>query len=161
MVHDAPAEPDADSVLERLAVAVLSGGMSGRLFTEVREKRGLCYAVYATYAARPEAGAVYAYAGTTDQRADEIELRQLDPFIDGVGLLDMARTEHQRVQPGGIGAGERTQPLQRDQRRVDERPRPGASQRYHVAAAAERLIGCVRHTGTAETETSQPSVSKA
>ena len=30
------------------AVGVLSGGMSSRLFTEVREKRGLCYTVYAT-----------------------------------------------------------------------------------------------------------------
>ena len=29
----------------RVAVAVLSGGMGARLFTEVREKRGLCYAV--------------------------------------------------------------------------------------------------------------------
>jgi len=29
------------------AVNVLSGGMSSRLFTEVREKRGLCYSVYA------------------------------------------------------------------------------------------------------------------
>ena len=31
------------------AVGVLSGGMSARLFTEVREKRGLCYSVYASY----------------------------------------------------------------------------------------------------------------
>src|SRR5262249_11394404 len=31
------------------AVNVLSGGMSARLFTEVREKRGLCYAVSANY----------------------------------------------------------------------------------------------------------------
>ncbi len=30
------------------AVGVLSGGMSARLFTEVRERRGLCYSVYAT-----------------------------------------------------------------------------------------------------------------
>lgn len=30
------------------AVSVLSGGSSSRLFTEVREKRGLCYSVYAT-----------------------------------------------------------------------------------------------------------------
>jgi predicted Zn-dependent peptidase len=35
----------------RMAVEVLSGGMSGRLFTEVREKRGLCYSVWAGYRA--------------------------------------------------------------------------------------------------------------
>ena len=33
----------------RVAVSILSGGMSARLFTEVREKRGLCYAIGARY----------------------------------------------------------------------------------------------------------------
>ena len=40
---------DPDYYTVRLAVEVLSGGMSGRLFTEVREKRGLCYSVWAGY----------------------------------------------------------------------------------------------------------------
>ena len=31
------------------AVGALGGGMSSRLFTEVRERRGLCYSVYASY----------------------------------------------------------------------------------------------------------------
>ena len=34
-------ETDPDYYTVRLAIEVLSGGMSGRLFTEVREKRGL------------------------------------------------------------------------------------------------------------------------
>ena len=38
-------ETDADYYTVRMGVEVLSGGMSGRLFTEVREKRGLCYSV--------------------------------------------------------------------------------------------------------------------
>ena len=42
-------ETDPDYYTVRLAVEVLSGGMSGRLFTEVREKRGLCYNVWAGY----------------------------------------------------------------------------------------------------------------
>jgi len=53
------------------AVAVLSGGMSSRLFTEVREKRGLCYSVYASYHTYRELGAVLSYAGTTAARAQE------------------------------------------------------------------------------------------
>jgi len=36
---------DEDYYNARVAVSVLSGGMSARLFTEVREKRGLCYAI--------------------------------------------------------------------------------------------------------------------
>ena len=38
---------DPDYYNARAAASVLSGGMSSRLFTEVREKRGLCYSVYA------------------------------------------------------------------------------------------------------------------
>ena len=52
-------------------VGVLSGGMSGRLFTEVREKRGLCYACWATYAAVKEHAAIKCYAGSTTARAQE------------------------------------------------------------------------------------------
>src|SRR5690606_22907630 len=36
----------ADYYTAWAAVSILSGGMSSRLFTEVREKRGLCYSVY-------------------------------------------------------------------------------------------------------------------
>ncbi len=71
MACDAVSEDQDDSAAQRIAVAVLSGGMSGRLFTEVREKRGLCYAVYASYVALRKRGGVFAYAGTTVERAAE------------------------------------------------------------------------------------------
>jgi len=38
------------------AVGVLSGGMSARLFTEVREKRGLCYTVFASHSHAARSG---------------------------------------------------------------------------------------------------------
>ncbi|MBX7166887.1 MAG: insulinase family protein [Pirellulales bacterium] len=53
------------------AVGVLSGGMSARLFTEVREKRGLCYSVSASYHTYRNRGAVLCYAGTSAERAQE------------------------------------------------------------------------------------------
>lgn len=71
VVHDAPREPSDEVILEKILVSVLSGGMSSRLFTEVREKRGLCYSVNASYAAGKETGAVTAYVGTTPERAQE------------------------------------------------------------------------------------------
>lgn len=71
VVHDAPREPSDEVILEQLLVGVLSGGMSSRLFTEVREKRGLCYSVNAGYSAGKETGAVTAYVGTTPERAQE------------------------------------------------------------------------------------------
>jgi predicted Zn-dependent peptidase len=53
------------------AVRVLSGGMSARLFTEVRERRGLCYSVYAAYNSLRDRGGVFCYAGTGADRAQE------------------------------------------------------------------------------------------
>ena len=71
VLEDAPNDPDQSSTLERVTTNVLSGGMSGRLFTEVREKRGLCYAVSASYAADKRLGTRIAYVGTTPEKAQE------------------------------------------------------------------------------------------
>ncbi len=71
LMHDAPPEPHPDSVPERLVSSILSGGMSARLFTEVREKRGLCYSVSESYSTDRDFGRCTAYVGTTPERAQE------------------------------------------------------------------------------------------
>jgi predicted Zn-dependent peptidase len=63
--------PHPDYFQARGAVGVLSDGMSSRLFTEVREKRGLCYTVYASCHSLRDRGSVVCYAGTTTERAQE------------------------------------------------------------------------------------------
>ncbi|MEZ6233805.1 MAG: pitrilysin family protein [Phycisphaerales bacterium] len=70
-MFDAPTEKSDHARLERAAAAVLSGGMSGRLFTEVREKRALCYSVSASYSTDRDNGTLSAYVGTTPERAQE------------------------------------------------------------------------------------------
>jgi len=80
------------------AVQVLSGGMAARLFTEVREKRGLCYSVWASYQTFKDRACILAYAGTTNERAQEtldVTLRELGGLVDGV-----TDEEVQRVQAG-------------------------------------------------------------
>ena len=62
---------DEDYYNARVAVSVLSGGMSARLFTEVREKRGLCYAIGARYHSLKEAAGIMCYAGTTPDKAQQ------------------------------------------------------------------------------------------
>lgn len=70
------------------AVGVLSSGSSSRLFTEVREKRGLCYTVYASLHTQRDRASVLCYAGTTAERAQETldvtvdELRKLGRGIE-------------------------------------------------------------------------------
>jgi predicted Zn-dependent peptidase len=56
--------------LQLLAV-VLGGGMSSRLFTEVREKRGLAYYIHAGNGTYTDAGTLYAGAGVDVERVDE------------------------------------------------------------------------------------------
>lgn len=80
-----------------LAVAVLSKGMGSRLFSEVREKRGLVYSVMAASRAVRGYGYTLAYAGTTPERADEtlrVLLGELERLRDGVSAeeLERART---------------------------------------------------------------------
>jgi predicted Zn-dependent peptidase len=53
------------------AVGVLGSGMSSRLATEVRERRGLCYSVYSFCDSLRDHGAVFCYAGTSSDRAQE------------------------------------------------------------------------------------------
>jgi predicted Zn-dependent peptidase len=55
----------------QLLSVVLGGGMSSRLFTEVRERRGLAYYVHAANAAYTDAGTFYTGAGVDVDRIDE------------------------------------------------------------------------------------------
>jgi predicted Zn-dependent peptidase len=78
------------------AVNVLSGGMSSRLFTEVREKRGLCYAVSASYQSFKDRASVICYAGTTNERAEEtldVTLGELQRLQDGIESEEVERVK--------------------------------------------------------------------
>ncbi|MFG0252798.1 MAG: M16 family metallopeptidase [Phycisphaerales bacterium JB038] len=88
LMLDAPREVEEESMLERVAVAALGGGMSSRLFTEVREKRSLCYAVHASYAPGRDEGRTVCYAGTSPDRAQEtldVLVAELQRLGQGIG----------------------------------------------------------------------------
>ncbi len=80
------------------AVSVLSGGMSSRLFTEVREKRGLCYAVGARYNTLRDHAGIACYAGTTPEKAQQTADVILAEF-DRLGK-DITEDEIQRARVG-------------------------------------------------------------
>jgi len=75
--------------------SVLGGGMSSRLFQEIREKRGLAYAVYSFSAGFSDAGVFGLYAGCGPAKAEQVarlmlaELHRLAD--DGVTGEEMAR----------------------------------------------------------------------
>ena len=77
----------ADYYAARAATGVLSGGMSSRLFTEVREKRGLCYSVYAFHETFKDRGTMLGYAGTRADRAQQtldVTVGELRRLKDGI-----------------------------------------------------------------------------
>jgi predicted Zn-dependent peptidase len=90
-----PAAPVAspDYYRARAAVAILGGYSSARLFTEVREKRGLCYSVYTSYEGQRDRAALLGYAGTSTDRAQQTldvileELRRLGR--EGIALEEL------------------------------------------------------------------------
>lgn len=68
--------------------AVLGGGMSSRLFQEVREKRGLAYSVYSYASQYADAGAFGVYAGCQPKKLREV--------------IDLCRTEIANLVATGI-----------------------------------------------------------
>ena len=69
-VHSLPLDHPDRYALQLLAT-VLGGGMSSRLFTEVRERRGLAYYVYGMNHSYTDAGTLYAQAGVDITRIDD------------------------------------------------------------------------------------------
>jgi len=63
---------DPDFYIAQTYVVALGGGMSSRLFQEVREKRGLCYSVYAFSQVASDSGMIGVYSGTGEKEAEEI-----------------------------------------------------------------------------------------
>ncbi|HSP72543.1 MAG TPA: pitrilysin family protein [Gaiellaceae bacterium] len=81
----------------QLLSTILGSGMSSRLFTEVRERRGLAYYVYALNHSYTDAGSLYAQAGVDIDRIDEAvetvatELRKIAAEPVGAEELEKAR----------------------------------------------------------------------
>ncbi|HIC80830.1 MAG TPA: insulinase family protein [Kiloniellaceae bacterium] len=95
---DAPGYLDDDYYALTLLSMLFGGGMSSRLFQEVREKRGLVYSVYSFHSAFLDGGLFGIYAGTGEREVAELipvvcdELAKLTGSI-GEEELDRARAQ--------------------------------------------------------------------
>jgi len=91
------ATDDRRSVMGVMSL-ILGGGMSSRLFQEIREKRGLAYTVYSFGAPHAETGLFGMYAGATAAKADEVlELMtaEFDRLARGVTDAELERAKGQ------------------------------------------------------------------
>jgi predicted Zn-dependent peptidase len=79
--------------------SVLGGGMSSRLFQEVREKRGLAYSVYSFAAGYSDTGLMGLYAGCSPKRSGDVAELMLGEFrrlaTDGITDEELSRAQGQ------------------------------------------------------------------
>jgi len=89
---------DPDYHAASVVSAALGGGMSSRLFQEIREKRGLVYSIYSFSHSYTDGGLFGVYAGTGEREAAELlpalcdEIRKLERGLEPVEL-DRARAQ--------------------------------------------------------------------
>ena len=76
---------------------VLGGGMSSRLFTSIREERGLTYSVYSFKTAYADAGTWGVYAGTTPDQVD-IVLDLVHQELDAIVARGITEDELERAR---------------------------------------------------------------
>ncbi len=86
------ARDDQDREALDIANHIFGGGLSSRLFDEIRERRGLAYSVFSSVSAFADTGSWSVYAGTLPEHADEVD-----------GLV---RSELERLVADGVTADE-------------------------------------------------------
>ena len=94
------ARASADFPAEQVLIGVLSGGMSGRLFTEVREKQGLVYSVGAWHEQPRGRGMIMLSASTTPARCDQTYrtlLRELERVSEDLTEAEVVRARDSLV----------------------------------------------------------------
>jgi predicted Zn-dependent peptidase len=90
----APNQADDDRFALAIGNQVFGGGMSSRLFQEIREQRGLAYSVFSGSSLYTDSGLMMAYVGTAPNRAREVkELveEQVDRLVND-GITEQERT---------------------------------------------------------------------
>jgi predicted Zn-dependent peptidase len=92
--------PTRDPGLYSLQVftSTLGGGMSSRLFQEVREQRGLCYSIYAFHAPYSDTGMFGLYAGTDAADLAELMRVVVGEINDAAESIDAAEVARAKAQ---------------------------------------------------------------
>ena len=125
-----------DRYVSYILNTVLGGSMSSRLFQNVREKRGLAYAVFSGLSAYRDAGNVTIYAGCANEAVDEV-----------IGLC----VDELRGVEAGPGAGCRAAPGQgSSQGQPDAEPREHGQPDVAPRAAGDLLRSPLRPRRDAE-----------
>ncbi len=87
-----------DIYTAQIYTTALGGGMSSRLFQEVREKRGLCYSIFAQTGAYADTGMTTIYAGTSGGQIEELAQITIDELKRAAEDMNAAEIARARTQ---------------------------------------------------------------
>lgn len=96
--YEAAAHRDADYYPLTLFATAAGGGMSSRLFQELREERGLAYSVYSTLTSYADTGLFSVYLATANNnaaRAGALGIEVLGECAEGLDEAELARAKAQ------------------------------------------------------------------
>ncbi|WP_172328090.1 insulinase family protein [Mangrovicoccus sp. HB161399] len=98
LAFESPSYRDPGIYTAQIFATALGGGMSSRLFQEIREKRGLCYSIFAQASAYSDTGMTTIYAGTSGEQLGELCAITMDEIRKSVGGLTEAEISRARAQ---------------------------------------------------------------
>ncbi len=92
-------QDDKDMYVLHIINNILGGGLSSRLFQEIREQRGLAYSVYSYHSTYMDTGVFAIYAGTSPNKTEEALKCIIDEMnkmkLEGITEDELARTKAQ------------------------------------------------------------------
>ncbi len=98
LAFEGPGFHQSDVYTAQIYALALGGGMSSRLFQEAREKRGLCYSIFASASPSHDTGMFSIYAGTGVDQIAELAAVTVDELRRAADDMTEAEVERSRVQ---------------------------------------------------------------
>ncbi|MFD2739173.1 M16 family metallopeptidase [Sulfitobacter aestuarii] len=95
---ESPGYRGDDIYIAQIYASALGGGMSSRLFQEIRENRGLCYTIFAQAGAYADTGMMTIYAGTSAEQLPELAyltIEEMKRAADDMSPAEVARARAQ------------------------------------------------------------------
>ncbi|HRO11518.1 pitrilysin family protein [Amaricoccus sp.] len=98
MAFESPGVREDEAYTAQIYATAMGGGMSSRLFQELRERRGLCYTIFAQAGAYEDTGLITLYAGTGAEQIGELTRLTVDELRRAAEGLSPAEIDRARAQ---------------------------------------------------------------
>ena len=98
LAFESPGYRDPNIYTAQIDATAMGGGMSSRLFQEIRERRGLCYSIFAQAGAYADTGLITLYAGTSEAQIAELAELTIAEMKRSADTLTPAEVNRSRAQ---------------------------------------------------------------